>query len=465
MKKRLSLLSCLLILAMAVMAQTKVEVDGIYYYLDNSNNTAEVTSTDGHFIENIVIPASISVDGTTYTVTTIGEAAFWSDYFTSIEIPNSVTTIGNSAFHGCYRLTSIEIPNSVTTIGNSAFYGCTGLTSIVIPNSVTTIGNKAFSNCTGLTSIEIPNSVTTIGNNAFSNCTGITSIEIPNSVTTIGEEAFNGCSGLTSIVIPNSVTTIGKEAFDGIKTVINLSKVYVYNVSEQKVINAPYGFIEDNFVLGEVDKLETLVAYIGDDSDIRLPKSYQGKKYVVGEKAFEGYLNMTDLDIPEYVKLLSDRAFYGCENLTNMYIGSGVKMIGNKTFSGCKNLEKIYMMGSVPPTVGSDNFTFTQYVGVELYVPKGSLAAYQAADTWKEFWEIKEFDATGIDAVTVEETIQAERAGNGLKLKNAAGKQVAVYDAKGTLVSKYTNYSGEVIVLGKGTYIIVAGKETIKVIL
>ena len=99
-------------------------------------------------------------------------------------------------------------------------------------------------------------------------------------------------------MIPNSVTTIGKEALDGIKTVINLSKVYVYNVSGQKVINALNGFIEDNFVLGEVDKLETLVAYIGDDSYIRLPRSYQGKKYVVGEKVFEGYLNMTDLDIP-----------------------------------------------------------------------------------------------------------------------------------------------------------------------
>lgn len=122
-------------------------------------------------------------------------------------------------------------------------------------------------------------------------------------------------------------------------------------------------------------------------------------------------------------------------------------------------------MGSMPPAVGSFNFTPKQHECVELYVPKGSLAAYQAADIWKEFWKIKEFDVTGIDAITVEETIQAERASNGLKLKNAAGKQVAVYDTKGSLVSKYANYSGEVIVLGKGTYIIVAGKETIKVIL
>ena len=382
------------------------------------------------------------------SITSIGYAVVYGcSNLTNFVIPNSVTSIGEKAFYDCTSLKSIEIPNSVTTIGRSAFYNCTNLKSIKIPNSVTTIGEEAFYKCRSLTSIEIPNSVTTIGEYTFYDCKSLESIEISNSVTTIGSSAFKGCSGLTRIVIPNSVTTIGKEALDGIKTVINLSKVYVYNVSGQKVINALNGFIEDNFVLGEVDKLETLVAYIGDDSYIRLPRSYQGKKYVVGEKVFEGYLNMTDLDIPEYVKLLSDRAFYGCENLTNMYIGSGVKMIGNETFSGCKNLEKIYMMGSVPPTVGSENFTFTQYVGVELYVPKGSLAAYQSADTWKDFWEIKEFDATGIE--NVEEIV---------------GKDVSVYTTNGKLVQQIPNYNGAPLRLPKGVYVVRAGKETKKVL-
>jgi hypothetical protein len=100
----------------------------------------------------------------------------------------------------CTSLTSIQIPNSVTSIGYRTFYNCTSLTSIQIPNSVTCIVNYAFYLCTRLTSIQIPNSVTSIGNYAFSNCSSLTSIQIPNSVTSIGSSAFRDCIRLTSII-------------------------------------------------------------------------------------------------------------------------------------------------------------------------------------------------------------------------------------------------------------------------
>jgi len=129
-------------------------------------------------------------------------------------IPNSVTSIGSSAFYGCDGLTSITIPNSVTKIGDSAFGWCSGLTSITIPNSVTKIGDSAFGWCSGLTSVTIPNSVTSIGKGAFGWCSGLTSVTIPNSVTSIGNGTFRGCSGLTSVTIPNSVTNIGSSAFE-----------------------------------------------------------------------------------------------------------------------------------------------------------------------------------------------------------------------------------------------------------
>ena len=143
---------------------------------------------------------------------------------TSITIKDGTAGIADGAFSSCSGLTSITIPNSVTSIGNNAFWNCCGLTSITIPNSVTSIGNNAFWNCSGLTSITIPNNVTSIGENAFLGCSGLTSIIIPNSVTSIEWGAFSGCSGLNSITIPNSVISIGNYAFancSGLFTIIS----------------------------------------------------------------------------------------------------------------------------------------------------------------------------------------------------------------------------------------------------
>ncbi len=125
-------------------------------------------------------------------------------------------------FSGCYSLTTIDIPNSVTSIGQQAFYECRSLATVNIPNTVTNIGDEVFSGCYSLTNINIPNSVTFISEGTFSGCSNLTTINIPNSVTSIGEGAFC-CSGLTNINIPNSVTSIGSYAFGGTRlTTVNI---------------------------------------------------------------------------------------------------------------------------------------------------------------------------------------------------------------------------------------------------
>ena len=186
---------------------------------------------------------------------TIGSDAFYKcSSLTSITIPNSVTSIGYSAFEGCSSLrefkgkfastdsrclivnnslkafapaglTEYTIPDSVTSIGYSAFYDCSSLTSITIPNSVTSIDYYAFSHCSSLTSITIPNSVTYIGRRAFYYCSKLTSITIPNSVTSIGYEAFYNCSKLTSIYCTSSTPPTGSS--DMFNSYVPGRKIYV----------------------------------------------------------------------------------------------------------------------------------------------------------------------------------------------------------------------------------------------
>ena len=246
--------------------------DGIYYNITSSSVPYTVavaykgTSSlqySGEYSGAITIPESVTYNGVTYSVTSIGEEAFYyCSGLTSVTIPSSVTSINDYAFSRCSGLTSVTIGNSVTSIGEGAFYYCRRLTSVTIPSSVTSIGRSAFSEtawynsqpdglvyagnvayiykgtmpdntsitfkegtvsigysafsgCSGLTSVTIPNSVTSIGEWAFSGCSGLTSVTIPNSVTSIGSDAFSKCSGLTSVTIPNSVTSIGYGVFDG----------------------------------------------------------------------------------------------------------------------------------------------------------------------------------------------------------------------------------------------------------
>ena len=241
-----------------------------------------IYSDENNEITDLVIPNS---------VTSIGGSAFSGcSGLTSVTIGNSVTSIGSNAFGSCSGLTSITIPNSVTSIGSSAFLGCSGLTSVTIPNSVTTIGNAAFWGCSSLTSVSIGNSVTSIGGYAFYYCSGLTSVTIPNSVTSIGSYAFGGCSGLTSVTIPNSVTNIGADAFFG-------TAWYTawYN-------NQPEGLI----YLGKV-----AYKYKG-----TMPKN-------------------TVIDLEEGTTEIAGGAFYNCSGLISITIPNSVTSIGSQAFYGC----------------------------------------------------------------------------------------------------------------------------------
>ena len=352
------------------------EIDGIYYNFNE--NEATVTYNDyDYYSGDILIPKSVIYNEKTYSVTSIGDKAFFECYdLTSVNIPNSVTYIGYHAFWACSNLTSITIPNSVTYIGTEAF-SCSSLTSVTIPNSVTEINYDAFSNCRALTSVTIPNSVTIIRSNAFSGCDGLTSVIIPNSVTRIGSDAFLDCyftkesfinnstltsdtywgaticdietnDGLlitnnevvkcrpcaTSVVIPNSVTSIGKNAF-----------YCCYGLTSVTIPNSVTSIGDNAF--GNCSGLKKVIvpdiaawcgiAFADPSSSYSYSNPLRYAKHLYSDEATE----ITNLIIPNSVTSIGSSAFYNCSGLTSVTIPNSVTSIGSSAFLGCSGLTSV----------------------------------------------------------------------------------------------------------------------------
>ncbi len=392
----------LAILLPALATAHDFKVDSIYYNRLNSNEV-EVTYGQDHYFRyyysgTVTIPATVTYDGTTYSVTAIGAGAFLrSTRLTGIVIPNSITAIGTGAFEDCTGLTSIDIPSSVTFIGSSVFDNCTGLTSIDIPNSVTGIGGGAFYNCTGLTDIVVPNSVTMIGEEAFYNtawynnqpdglvyagkvaykykgtmpsgtcmtlkegtlgiawsafwdCTGLTSIVIPNSVTYVGNGAFGGCSGLTSIVVES-----GNPRYDS----RNNCNAIIETANNMLMIGC---------------------------NNTMIPNSVTE----IGEGALSGCTGLTSIDIPNSVTKIGMYAFDSCTGLTSINIPNSVIEIGEGAFYSCTGLTDVYCYIADLSRVSSGDEQFSldnsDYSGRTLHVLQGTADAYWADENWYPYF-------------------------------------------------------------------------------
>ena len=321
MKQKLFSLLLAVAASVGTMSAQGTKIGNLYYDLNATNKTAEVTFGDYSGLTTANIPASVRYSGTTYSVTSIGGDAFVDcSSLTSVTIPNSVTSIEYEAFWGCSSLTSVTIGNSVTSIGDWAFRGCSGLTSVTIPNSVTSIGSSAFAFCSGLTSVTIGNSVTSIEFGAFSGCSSLTSVTIPNSVTNIGYEAFSGCSGLTSVTIGNSVTSIDDQAFYGCSSLTSVT--LNSNTIVGKNLKSIFGEQVTEYILG--DEITS-----------------------IGSSAFSGCSSLTSVTIPNSVTSIGSSAFYGCSSLTSVTIPNSVTSIGREAFNGCSGLTSVTIPNSV----------------------------------------------------------------------------------------------------------------------
>ena len=326
-------------------------------------------------------------------VKTLGYKAFASSGLTSVDL-NNVETLGNFAFSSCANLATVTIRNSQQNIPESCFEDCTSLNNVHIPSGVRIIGNEAFKGCTSLTNLVFDNPIqgllTTIGESAFEGC-GLTSVDIPSTVTRVETWAFYGNTNLTTVTIGTGMQYMGSNLF---YNCTNLATVN-YNATHCNTIACSFGSTGNS----------TKTLHIGNNVNYIPGNAFAGLKLasvtipngvtVIGEYAFYGCKNITEINIPNSVTTIGYAAFADNKPGT-ITLGSGLTSIGDYAFGTDEStpyLETITSYNVTPPTIFEHTFNSIDYSNATLYVLGATAeAAYGSADYWVNFTNIQSLD-------------------------------------------------------------------------
>ena len=275
----------------------------------------------------------------------------------TVRILQGVTSIGKLAFMDCSSMTDITIPEGVTRIGDEAFSSCNGLTSITIPEGVTSIGFDAFYGCSGLSSITIPEGVTYIGKSVFDCCFGLTSLSIPASLTGEVGLSIDYCDSLTDIYYGDT-----KAAWTQLGMYYDHYRVTVH-CSDVEIAAADSSACGDDLIWTLSSDGVLTIAGTGDMWD------YNSRHRVPWD---DNYFEIKTVRILSGVTGIGEMAFYGCENLTQVTIPEGVTRIGSSAFSHCSALTSVTLPESVT-SIGSSAFSSCECL-TSMTIPAGVTA-------------------------------------------------------------------------------------------
>lgn len=320
------------------------------------------------------------------TVTSLGEGAFDSSSLPSIQIPNSVTKIGERAFEDCLSLPSIQIPDSVTKIGEYAFFECEKLKEVTLSGNLERLEDATFCGCTSLSSIQIPAGVKEIGDSVFSDCEILTEVKLSDTVTSLGDSVFSSCTSLPSIRIPASVTEIGEGAFwecpalreytvDAANPAFTSVKGVLFNQDKTRLLAYPAGKTDEKYEIPDT---------VTDISD----GAFYGAKHVksvtfpgsVKTAGFGGYgccpPALEEVILLEGVEAIGEEAFAGSETLKEVRFPQTLRSIGAFAFQDNNSLESAILPDSVEEL--ADHALYSSAIK-EVHIPSKITALPEAA--------------------------------------------------------------------------------------
>ena len=360
-------------------------VDDINYEFDRTNKQAWVVKLEsGNYSGKIVIPDSVTVGTSTFTVIGIGNSAFSNSNITSITLPETLLWIEDYAFMECEKLTSLTLPDNLERIGARAFEFCRNLEYMILPDKDgITFGQYAFRGLSSLKHIAIPNSWTIVPAQLFQDI-GITMLSIGKNVRTIQNSAFSGCSNLTDIYFKDGcvLDTISSRAFAG--SAIKSMKILPPSVrclSASAFADCPN--LQEIYIPATVQTLYGAELKT-QSTKLVIEDSPQPFLYLVGYYL----LNPTTLYLGRPIDMDSDVIPYGTTNLKRVTFGPYFE--GGDEWKFGKNVKIIYAYMEHPEKV-TCNFDNNVYDNAILYVPVGYMDAYMATENFSQFFDVREF--------------------------------------------------------------------------
>jgi len=363
------------------------KVDGIYYsVISDDNKTVEVTrNSDVKYDGKIDIPAQVTKAGVTYTVTRIGEMAFFTcTGVTSVSIPESVDSINVSAFHGCKNLLEINVVEA-----NSYFKSIDGVlfdkpgkvllrfpdaksTEYIVPDGVNKLASFSFGS-NSLRKLSLSVSVLSIEFAAI-DCDNLSELNLSTSLEIIGSQSIR-CPAAQSIILPESLKSIGSDAFNG----SGFESIFIPKSVE---------YIDENVAIGYCEDLEKIEVDNNNPYYASINGILYNKSLTKILKCPSKIKDMEWITLPETIESICTSAFHSNKSLSRIILPSTIKEIGNGAFYYCTNLNRVVCKSTKPPYTPTEEYTssdpweYSSRSSATLIVPKGCI------DTYKNYYNI-----------------------------------------------------------------------------